>query len=280
MGQEIQFTDTRIEYLSVTDARRAKGLRLVLGAYAVPGPWREACKGLFDVKGIPYASVANSNSGASDIDLGVGGTQSELIAWTGQSSSPVAIWKDEHPRSTWPEQLNLAERLNPEPRLIPADIDLRMQMFGLINEIAGENGFGWCRRLQLIQDGFEQTKPDEDGYEFWKTLAGKYVYTAEAAAAASKRCVEVIGRVGAILEAQKSTGSRYLIGDALSAADIYMATFYALIEPLPEAQCPMATSYRPAYINKDPAVAAAVTPGLTEHRDFIYAEHLVLPIVF
>ena len=73
MAKEIGFADITLEYLSIAEAREKSGLRLVLGAYAVPGPWREACKCLFDVKRVPYASVVNSNPGASDIDLGMGG---------------------------------------------------------------------------------------------------------------------------------------------------------------------------------------------------------------
>jgi len=42
----------------------------------------------------------------------------------------------------------------------------------------------------------------------------------------------------------------------------------------------MATAFRDFYTNKDPAVAAALSPLLLEHRDFIYREYLELPIVF
>jgi hypothetical protein len=45
---------------------------------------------------------------------------------------------------TWPEWLV------PEPALIPAAIDNRVAIFGLINEIAGENGLAWCKRLIML----------------------------------------------------------------------------------------------------------------------------------
>ena len=280
MSSEIGFNDIHLEYLSIAAARARAGLRLVLGAYAVPGPWREACKGLFDVKGLSYACVRTANEGASDLDFGMNGSQSELYAWTAQSSAPVAIWNDERPRSSWIDQLNLAERLAPEPALIPATIADRTQMFGLTNELAGENGFGWCRRLLLVHDALNSLSPGDEGYSFWQTLGEKYLYTHARGVAAKARVIEVLQTLAHQLAAQHAHGSRYLIGPRLSALDIYFSTFYALIEPLPPALCPMATSYRPSYTNTDPDVAAAVTPALAAHRDFIYREHLVLPVVF
>ena len=52
MATDIMITDITLDYRPIAEARAMKGLRLVLGAYAVPGPWREACKGLFYVKKI------------------------------------------------------------------------------------------------------------------------------------------------------------------------------------------------------------------------------------
>jgi hypothetical protein len=50
---------------------------------------------------------------------------------------PVVVWNDEPPRSTWIQQLYLAERLQPTPALIPESIDERMAMFGYCNEHVG-----------------------------------------------------------------------------------------------------------------------------------------------
>ena len=142
MSTIIELTDTHLSYASIADARSMTGLRLVLGNYAIPGPWREACKSLYYVKGIAYTAVVTGNAGASDAAMGMQGTQSELMAWTGQSSQPVAVCNDERPRSSWIDQLNLAERLQPATPLIPAVLADRMLMFGLVNEIAGEYGLG------------------------------------------------------------------------------------------------------------------------------------------
>ena len=129
MSADILPTDTKLEYVSLAAARKMSGLRLVLGQYTIPGPWRESCKCLFDVKGIPYVSVRCSNAGAAETSFGADGSHSELIAWTAQSSAPVAIWNDERPRSSWIGQLNLAERLAPEPRLVPIEFDAQIQAY-------------------------------------------------------------------------------------------------------------------------------------------------------
>jgi hypothetical protein len=42
----------------------------------------------------------------------------------------------------------------------------------------------------------------------------------------------------------------------------------------------MADAFRGAYGNDDPRIAAALSPALLAHRDFIYRTHLEFPIVF
>ncbi|MCB1746896.1 MAG: hypothetical protein H6977_09475 [Gammaproteobacteria bacterium] len=280
MNDEIGFYDLKVDYVTLAEARRLGGLRLVLGAYTIPGPWRESCKNLFEVKGIPYTPVRCSNADAEEILFGANGGHSELIAWTAQSSAPVAIWEDERPRASWLDQINLAERLAPEPRLVPADFDQRVRMFGLINELAGENGFAWNRRVSLVDGALANTEPGSADHAFWTTLGAKYQFSADAAARAQQRMADVMGNFSALIEAQRARGSQYLIGESLTALDIYAACFYALVDPLPENLCPMATSYRPAYTNSDPVLAAAVSPLLGEHRDYVYRTHLRLPVVF
>jgi hypothetical protein len=48
----IELTDLKLHYVPIAEARRMSGLRIVLGAYPIPGPWRESCKGVFYVKGL------------------------------------------------------------------------------------------------------------------------------------------------------------------------------------------------------------------------------------
>ena len=282
MAAQIEPTDLKLDYISIAEAKKLSGLRLILGAYPVPGPWREACKCLFFVKGIPYTPVVTGNEGTSDLQVGMSNSQSELIAWTGQASAPVAIWNDERPRSTWIDQLNLAERLEPEPPLIPSDINQRRTMFGLINELAGENGLAWTKRLLMVDGPMKSLPKGDDVRELWEFLGNKYNYTKPGADAAPARIVNILNAFNDQLAAQKSQGSAYLIGDDLTAVDIYWATFCGLLDPLPVDLCPMVTAWRDpvAYGFAHPDVDKALTPELRAHREFIYNEHLELPIVF
>ena len=282
MAAEIVPTDLKLDYISIAEAKKLSGLRLILGAYPIPGPWREACKGLFHVKGIPYTPVVTGNEGASDLQIGMNDSQSELIAWTAQASAPVAIWNDERPRSTWVDQLNLAERLDPEPALIPADIDLRRLMFGLINELAGENGLAWTKRLLMVDGPLRTLPKDHQSRGFYEFIGGKYGYSEAVAAAAPARLVNILNEINDQLAAQKGRGSKYLIGDGLTAVDIYWAAFCGLLDPLPEDLCPMVSAWRDptmyGYATSD--VNKALTPELRAHREYVYNEHLELPIVF
>ena len=271
MTEQINPESVKLEYASLAAARNLPGLRLILGARAIPGPWREACKGIFHVKRVPYFPVANR---------GADGTDRELYEWTAQRSAPVAIWNDERPRSTWIEQLYLAERLQPFPALIPASIADRALMFGYANELCGENGFGWAKRLLIIDRAATNPEADAATRAFWLQFGSKYGYSAAAAATAPARMAEILGFFGTQLAQQKANGSKFLIGDRLSALDIYWAAFAALVHPLPPELCPMATAFRDHYAERDAGVLAATSPLLLEHRDFIYREYLELPIVF
>lgn len=280
MSATIQLTDVKIDYVPIAEARRMTGLRLVLGAYAVPGPWREACKGIFHVKGIPFASVVTADTDGSDLKFGMGDADRELREWTGQASAPVAVWNDERPRSTWIDQLNLAEQIHPEPPLIPVDVDDRALMFGLANELCGENGLAWTKRLVIIDGGLKSLPPGAEGRAFFEHMATKYGYDEELVARAPARMAAIIGALDRQLKRQQAQGRRFLVGDRLSALDIYWATFVMMFDPLPPEQCPMGTAFRDFYSNPHPETQAALSRELLAHRDFIYRSYLEFPIVF
>jgi glutathione S-transferase len=254
------------EYLEIEKAIAMPGLRLVLPP-GIPGPWGEAIKGILHVKKIPYIKVRH--------DLV---NQAPLVRWTAQSSTPVLVYNDERPRSVWNDQIHFAERLQPKPPLIPAAIDDRIQMFGLCELLAGENGFGWTRRLMLVDAMVNDAGANESGRKWSLTFGNKYGYSPEATAAAPAKCAEMIETFARRLEHQMALGSRYLVGDHLSAADIYWAAFAATIKPLPHELCPMLPQTRRLYDCTDPLVRAATTPQLLAHRDFIYREYLELPV--
>lgn len=255
------------EYISVEEARNMSGLRLVL-IPGVPSPWSEAAKGIFAVKNIPYVRVAQE----------IGGENTALIEWSAQATAPVAVWNDEPPRSTWIEQLYLAERLAPEPALIPTTIEDRTTMFGYCNELCGETGFGWSKRLMLLHPILSDPHASPENRGFAKYMGDKYGYEATIAEKAPQKTAEIIRFLCARLGQQQTVDSRFYIGQQLSALDIYSAAFTALIKPLPDELCPMPKSFRAMYTNTDPVLDAAVEPILLDHRDFIYNEYLKLPI--
>ena len=255
------------EYISVDEARKLSGLRVVLSP-GVPGPWSEAAKGILYVKKIPYVRVRQE----------IGGENKALKEWSAQATAPVFAWNDEPPRSTWIEQLFLAERLQPNPHLIPANIEDRALMFGYCNELCGQHGFGLSKRLLLLHSTLGNPNADERSRTFSSYLGTKYGYNAPEAEAASGRCAEILRFLNTRLEQQRAKGSKFFIGNQLSALDIYWAAFAALVQPLPNEQCPMPQSFRTLYTNTDPVIQAAVTPLLLEHRDFIYRQYLELPI--
>src|SRR5579871_5139452 len=116
-----------MEYLTPEQAQDLPGLRLVLTA-GVPGPWGEAAKAIFRYKGIPFTPVAQLAGQANEA----------LVRWTGFRNAPVVIYEDERPIDRWSDILFLAERLRPEPTLLPPNSLDRALVFGISNEMCGE----------------------------------------------------------------------------------------------------------------------------------------------
>ena len=83
-----------------------------------------------------------------------------------------------------------------------------------------------------------------------------------------------------VLEAQKQAGSPYLVGDSLTAADIYWAAMSQMLEPMPEDLNPIAGPMREFYGGIGPVIEEAKHQILLDHRDFIFSEHLTLPLDF
>jgi glutathione S-transferase len=250
-----------MEYISVDEAMTRTGLRLVLTA-GVPGPWGEAAKAVFRVKGIPFTPVRQT----------IGAHDEKLLAWTRQTSAPVAMYETERPRSGWAEILFLAERLAPEPALLPAEPRERATALGLAFEICGEQGLGWTRRLMMMA-GMPATP---------HSMPWKYgCDDAQAVARAPARVVEILDLLADQLKRQQDAGRRYLVGTRLSAVDLYWATFSNLLVPLPPEQSPIPATMRKIYASWAGAPGAKpVDAALLAHRDFVFAEHIGLPQEF
>ena len=253
-----------IEYVDFEAGRESDGLRMVY-VPGVPSPWGEAAKGVLHVKRIQYTALRLDQANKGMID------------WIGGRSGPVALYREEAPRPGWAEILLLAERLSPEPSLLPADPDQRALAIGLSHEICGEMGLGWCRRLQGVHDGLSG---GDAGFPkgVAQYLGPKYGYRPEEADTYQARVVGILEMLAARLHRQREAGSRFYLGSALSAVDIYSAAFMALVRPLPPEQCPMPEKMRAAFQSTDPATEKALDPILLEHRDFLYSDHLELPL--
>ena len=252
-----------VRYVDFEEARASRGLRMVVVS-GVPSPWGEAAKGILHVKQIPWTAVRLDP--ASDA----------MADWTGERSGPVAMYEGEAPRSGWAEILLLAERLAPKPTLLPEDPTQRALAFGLSHEICGEMGLGWARRHAAVHAGLK----GEGGFpaEVAGYLAHKYGYREEHGDRYGARVVSLLEMLSRQLRAQHESGHAYYLGKALTAVDLYSAAVMALFSPLPAEQCPMREAIRGAFEWIDDATAKALDPILLEHRDFVYARHLELPL--
>lgn len=252
------------EYTSVDEAQQRPGLRMVVIG-GIPSPWGEAAKGLFHLKGLDWAAVR--------LDY----TSDAMKQWTGgRRDGPVAFYNDEAPRHAWDQILLLAERLAPQPALLPSDPADRALAMGLAHEICGEGGLGWTRRLQLIDAGLSGTggfMPKAAAY-----LAKKYGHRPDEALGYGPRVVALLGMLTACLRAQHAAGQRCFLGHRVSAVDVYSATFMALFKPLPQDQCAMDPATRAAFETLDETTARALSPELLAHRDWMYDKHLGLPL--
>jgi glutathione S-transferase len=256
------------DWIEVEEARSRGGLRLVISA-GVPGPWGEAAKAVFRVKGVPFVKVRQL----------VGQRNDELFAWTGHRNAPIAVYEDEMPRTGWVEILHLAERLAPEPSLIPADPTLRALCFGLCHELMSEDGFGWCRRLMLFRHSIGDVEdPPESRQPALGRMFRQYGYSLAGARRASKRIAEILGVLSHQLRRQHEAGHAYLMGAELTALDLYWAAMAGIAAPLPPELCATPEPMRALYASTDPLVAAALDPALLEHRDLVYAKHMGLPV--
>lgn len=254
-----------LQYLTPQEIVHHKGLRLVL-VQGMPSPWGQAVKTIFEMKNLDFVVGP----------LIVGSTNDELTAWAGENSAPIVAWKDERPIHRWLDILYLAERIAPIPALLPDDALQRALMIGLSNEICGELGIGWNRRLQLFAPMMDAGSPPEGVVR----MSSKYGYNSADAQRAGRRIAETLGALSALLQAQYARGVKFFVGEAVSALDIYWVAFMNLLAPLPKSQCPMPDEWRPGFVATDPQIKAALDPILVEHRDNVFKNYFRNPMEF
>lgn len=257
-----------MKYLSVAEARKLPGLRLVLTAH-MPGPWGEAAKAVLSVRHASYMPVAQAVMESND----------ELYAWTGVRNAPVAVLDEEPAQTTWLDILLLAERLGSGPSLLPSDPLDRALVLGFSTEICGSDGFGWSRRLELMGRPSTLAPPTAGSFDMARMIRS-YGVRPEAIARAPHRMASIMIGLTEQLRRQRTAGSDYLVGDHLTACDLYWATFSLFVSPLAEADCPMPDFMRANYAHLTPELAAALDPALLRHRDFIFRQHIGLPLDF
>ena len=180
-------------FYTIEEAQKMTGMRLIV-AEGIPGPWAEGIRGILDLKNISYAR------GKFELDS----DHKDLLAWTAQSSVPVLAWDDELPKSAWLEQIFLAEKVQPEPSVIPVDISERITMFGMLNELCAPGGFAWSRRLMLIHIGLSNPDLSKEQKDFFEQFGQKYGYSPDLALDAPQRVVSILNVLDKQLKSQKS----------------------------------------------------------------------------
>ena len=254
-----------MDYLTVEQAKKESGLRLVL-TRDVPGPWSEAAKAVLRWHDLTYKAAEQ-----------IGGRDNAaLVAWTGHRNAPIALYNDEPPRVRWQEILDLAERLGNGPSLYPQDIDQRIQVVGIASEICNEGGMAWHARMLMLNVTY-QTHGD---VVFEKNpMFREYGFSKAAVKAAIERVEQILGYLTKTIKSQTAAGSIYLVGESMTAADIYWACFSNMLEALPPEVNPMPDSLRQGW----GALAKSINGYdqiLIEHRNAIFEKHLWLPLEF
>ena len=105
-------------FVSFDTALASTGLRLVLLS-GVPSPWSQAALAIFRYKQLPFVHTRARPS------------EPAFQRWNGARNLPAVLSEDEPVRTGWAEILALAERLAPEPRLIPSAAEARIRTLGL-----------------------------------------------------------------------------------------------------------------------------------------------------
>ena len=255
------------EFISLEEAAALKNGTRITFIPGVQALYAEALKNICFVKGIAVIRALHPMMGV-DKETGED-RQKRLFELTSQTSLPTMFYNEERPRNVWIEQLALAEQIGSadSPTLIPADMAQRADMFGLCAVVLGEDGLVW--NMRIMNDG---------------PLGRKYGYSDDASAAAPGKVGEVIALLDQRLQQQAEQGSRYLVGDTLTAADIYWATMSMCITDTPPEIMP-ATQQNQGMLKffaanaKVPAIAEALSGAIAEHQRYILTAYCETPAV-
>ena len=255
------------EFISLDEAAAMTSGTRVTFIPGIPAMYSEALKNICYVKGIPLIRALHPMMG-TDKETGED-RQARLYELTSQTSLPTMLHDDERPRNVWIEQLALAERIGAAgtPMLIPEDFEQRVEVMGLCAVILAEDGIVW--NMRILNDS---------------PLGRKYGYSEAASAAAPRKIAEVLRLIDRRLEAQQNRGLRYLVGDSVTAVDVYWATFSMMAVPAPPEIMPLTQQNKGmlkffAANGQRPEIADALSPRIAAHQQYILTTYCETPAV-
>ncbi|HIL85582.1 MAG TPA: hypothetical protein EYG52_18970 [Pseudomonadales bacterium] len=255
------------EFITLDEAAAMTTGTRVTFVPGIPAMFSEALKNICYVKGVPLIRVLHPRMG---IDEATGeDRQAKLFELTAQTSLPTMLHDEERPRNVWIEQLALAEQIGAAdtPTLIPHNFEHRAEVFGLCAIVLAEDGLVW--NMRILTDS---------------PLGRKYGFSEEASAVAPHKIAEIITVFDRRLEAQAQRGSNYLVGDTLTAADIYWATLNMSVLPPPPEIMPLTRQNQGMMKffeanSKIPEIAGALTKRIEDHQRYILTTHCETPAV-
>ncbi|MGD8830106.1 MAG: hypothetical protein PVF57_05835 [Pseudomonadales bacterium] len=255
------------EFITLEEAAAMKTGTRVTFIPGIPALYAEALKNICFVKGVPLIRALHPMMGV-DKETGED-RQARLYELTSQTSLPTMFHDEERPRNVWIEQLALAERIGAPgtPKLIPDNFEQRAEVLGLCAVVLGEDGLVW--NMRILSDS---------------PLARKYGYSEGACAAAPGKVAEVLKLIDGRLAAQAQNGSRYLVGEAVTAADVYWATMsMCVLVPSPEIM-PLTRQNKGmlkyfAMNGQIPVLAEALTGRIEDHQRHILSTYCETPAV-
>lgn len=258
---------TSPEFITLNEAAAMTSGTRVTFIPGMPALYAEALKNICYVKGVPLIRALHPMMG---IDKETGeDRQARLYELTSQTSIPTMFHDSERPRNVWLEQLGLAERIGAEdsPQLIPDDFADRAHVMGLCEIVLGEDGMVW--NMRILADS---------------PLAQKYGYSEDANASAPNKVAAVLKLIDQRLATQEEKGSRYLVGDTVTAADIYWATMSMCVLPPPAEIMPLTKQNKGMLkyfgINGQiPVIAEAMSDRIKQHQEYILTTYCETPAV-
>jgi glutathione S-transferase len=137
----------------------------------------------------------------------------------------------------------------------------------------------WAARLFTLEASFGTDGAQGFMLPVAKYLALRYGYTPGCGPAAKAHAREILGLLHERLLQAKKQGHEYLLGDELSALDVYVAAVLNALAPLPSEQCPMHRALRASFEYMQAELQDALTPPLLAHRDRIVSQHFELPLL-